>query len=123
MALNRWFGWTGAADSLWAQSIRPMLDEKELGLSPALVQARVAADPGFAAAYTRVFGTAASTDAPELALVNVAKALAAFQETIVTGRTPFDDFRDALERSDREAMVRYPAAAQRGLKLFVVRGQ
>ena len=56
-------------------------------------------------------------------LVNVAKALAAFQETITTGRTPFDDFRDALERGDRQAMARYPAAAQRGLKIFVGKGQ
>ncbi len=55
-------------------------------------------------------------------LVNVAKALAAFQETIVTGRTPFDDFRDALERGDTAAIARYPAAAQRGLKLFVGKG-
>jgi cytochrome c peroxidase len=34
LRLNRWFGWAGAADSLWAQSIRPMLDEKELGRRP-----------------------------------------------------------------------------------------
>ena len=59
-----------------------------------------------------------------LVLVNVAKALAAYQETIVTGRTPFDEFRDAArERSDRGAMARYPAAAQRGLKIFVGKGQ
>ena len=122
LALNRWFGWAGAADSLWAQSIRPMLDEKELGLTPGLVQARVAADPALAAGYTSVFGSAAA-DWPELAMVNVAKALAAFQETIVTGRTPFDDFRDALERGDTAAMARYPAAAQRGLKLFEGKGQ
>ena len=55
-------------------------------------------------------------------LVNIAKALAAFQETIVTGRTPFDDFRDALERSDAQAMSRYPLAAQRGLQIFVGKG-
>jgi cytochrome c peroxidase len=123
LALNRWFGWAGAADSLWAQSIRPMLDEKELGLTPGLVQARVAADPALAAAYARVFGSAATADSPELAMVNVAKALAAFQEAIVTGRTSFDGFRDALERGDTAAMARYPAAARRGLKLFVGKGQ
>ena len=26
---NRWFGWDGAGDSLWAQSIRPMLDARD----------------------------------------------------------------------------------------------
>ena len=32
----------------------------------------------------------------EQVLVDVGKALAAFQETLVSGRTPFDEFRDAL---------------------------
>ena len=27
--LGRWFGWDGAADSLWSQSIRPILDQRE----------------------------------------------------------------------------------------------
>jgi cytochrome c peroxidase len=48
--------------------------------------------------------------------------MAAFQETIVSGRTPFDAFRDALAAGDTSAMARYPAAAQRGLQLFVGRG-
>jgi cytochrome c peroxidase len=52
----------------------------------------------------------------------VGKALAAFQETLVSRRTPFDDFRDALERSDVEAMGRYPLAAQRGLRIFAGKG-
>jgi cytochrome c peroxidase len=86
-------------------------------------RAVVAEDASLAGAYARLFGSAAAEDQPEGALVNVAKALAAFQETIVTGRTAFDDFRDALERGDREAMGRYPAPAQRGLRLFVGKGQ
>ena len=55
--------------------------------------------------------------------MDVAKALAAFQETIDTGRTPFDDFRDALARGDRAAAARYPLAAQRGLAIFIGKGQ
>jgi len=123
LRLNRWFGWDGAGDSLWAQSIRPILDSKELGLTPEQVRQRVAADAGLAAAYAQVFGTSAGTDAPELTLVNVAKALAAFQETIVTGRTRFDDFRDALAREDAAALGRYPLAARRGLRIFVGTGR
>ena len=45
LRLNRWFGWDGAGDSLWAQSIRPILDAKELALTPEELRARVAADP------------------------------------------------------------------------------
>ena len=123
LRLNRWFGWAGAADSLWAQSLRPILDEKELGASAELVRERLAADSGLAATYARIFGTAPVADPPELVLVNVGKALATFQETIITGRTPFDVFRDALERGDTEAMASYPLAAQRGLEIFVGKGR
>jgi cytochrome c peroxidase len=123
LRLNRWFGWAGAADSLWAQSLRPILDATELGATAEMVRERLEADAAISADYARLFGSALATDAPDLVLVNVAKALAAYQETIVTGRTPFDEFRDALARDDREAMRRYPAAAQRGLKVFVGKGQ
>jgi cytochrome c peroxidase len=120
---NRWFGWAGATDSLWAHSIRPILDEKELGLSPDMLRARLSADRSTADRYAQVFGSQPGSDDPELVLVNVAKALAAFQETIVTGRTPFDEFRDALQRDDRPAQARYPLAAQQGLRLFVGKGR
>jgi cytochrome c peroxidase len=123
LRLSRWYGWDGAADNLWAQSIRPILDPKELALTPDELRGRMAADAALATAYAQVFGSTVDGDAPELVLVNLAKALAAFQETIVTGRTAFDDFRDALERGDSAAMSRYPAAAQRGLKIFVGKGR
>ena len=123
LRLNRWFGWDGTADNLWAQSIRPIIDAKELALTPEELHTRVAADTGLATAYAQVFGSVVESDAPELVLVNVAKALAAFQETLVTGRTPFDAFRDALESGDTGGMRRYPPAAQRGLAIFVGRGR
>jgi cytochrome c peroxidase len=123
LRLNRWYGWTGAADSLWAQSLRPILDAKELGASAELVRERLAADPGLAAAYTGIFSSAPTADPPELVLVNTAKALAAFQETITTARTAFDAFRDALANGNGQAMANYPLAAQRGLKIFVGKGR
>jgi cytochrome c peroxidase len=123
LRLNRWFGWTGANDSLWAQSLRPILDEKELGLTPEMLRDRLAEDAGVVRAYRELFGAAPADEDPRRVLVNVAKALAAFQETIVTARTPFDNFRDALERGDAAAMARYPPAALRGLKLFVGKGR
>jgi cytochrome c peroxidase len=56
-----------------------------------LVAARLSADVGLTASYLRVFGTTIASDALETVLVNIAKALAAFQETLRTGRTLFDD--------------------------------
>ena len=123
LRLNRWFGWDGASDSLWAQSIRPILDPKELALTLEELRRRVGSDAALAADYRHLFGASVELSEPDLVLVNVAKALAAWQETIVTGRTAFDAFRDALERGDGGAMARYPAAAQRGLRIFVGKGR
>ena len=58
----------------------------------------------------------------EALLAGIGKVLAAFQETLVAGRAPFDDFRDALEKGDRAAAARYPMAAQRGVRIFVGKG-
>jgi cytochrome c peroxidase len=72
----------------------------------------------YAAGYASAFKRAVPADDDE-ALVDAGKALAAFEETLVSGRTPFDDFRDALARGDALAAARFPAAARRGAALFV----
>jgi cytochrome c peroxidase len=118
---QRWFGWDGAGDSLWAQSIRPLLDEREMASSAPHVARLLREDPSYRRGYERVFQRPPPSDDEEL-LADAGKALAAFQETLVTGRTPFDEFRDALERNDLEGMRRYPAAARRGLRIFVGKG-
>jgi cytochrome c peroxidase len=117
----RWFGWDGAGDSLWAQSVRPILDAREMGGSSAQVAALVRGDAELSCRYEKVFG-APPPAADEAVLAGVGKALAAFQETLVSGRSPFDDFRDALSRGDSSGMRKYPVSAQRGLRLFVGRG-
>lgn len=119
---ERWFGWDGANDSLWAQSVRPLLDPREMRSSAAHVAKFVRGDPWFSKGYEKAFGTTAGKDDQQI-LVDIGKALAAFQETLVSGRTPFDDFRDALERGDAAAMARYPPAAQRGLRIFAGEGR
>ena len=115
---NRWFGWSGASDSLWAASIRPLFDPREMGNAERHVAALVRAAPDLACGYRSAFGHAPPAD-DETLIVDIGKALAAFQETLVTGRTPFDDFRDALARGDSRTAARYPLAAQRGLQLFI----
>lgn len=121
--LNRWFGWAGQSDTLWAQSVRPLLDPRELAMTAVALQRRVAATPALAAVYARVTGTKAADHAPPAVAVTVGKLLAAWQETLVTGRTAFDRFRDALAKDDRAGIAAYPEAAKRGLRLFVGRGK
>ena len=120
--LQHWFGWDGANDSLWSQSIRPMLDVREMRSDAAHVAQALRDDDALKRLYTLAFGHAPPAD-NETALVDAGKALAAYQETLTTDRTPFDAFRDALVRGDGAAAARYPAAAQRGLRLFIGPGR
>jgi cytochrome c peroxidase len=120
--LGGWFGWGGAADSLWAQSIRPILDPRELGASARHVAELMRKDEELACRYRRSFGALPSPTDDEEVLVNVAKILAAFQETFESPPTPFDRFRDALARGERLKAGLYSEAAQRGLKIFVGKG-
>ncbi|HPU52133.1 MAG TPA: cytochrome c peroxidase [Burkholderiaceae bacterium] len=154
VGLQRWFGWDGGADSLWAATLRPLLAAHEMGSDAARVAGVIRADPALSNALAqarrerpraqqaggaRAAGAqgngsqatglqaagaqAASTgDVDELLMVDAAKTIAAFVETLVTPRTAFDDFRDAVARSDAAAAARYPASARRGLALFIGRG-
>lgn len=120
--LSRWFGWDGASDSLWAQSITPMLDPRELGANPRHIADLVRNDEQLSCRYRKAFGSPPAATNDEAVMVDIAKALAAFQETLQSGRTPFDNFRDALARSERITPWIYSEAAQRGLKIFIGKG-
>ena len=113
----RWFGWDGAQDSLWAQSLRPLLDPREMNATPAHVARTVR--KLFEKEYKAAFGRSAPQD-DEALLVDAGKALAAYQETLVSPRSAFDRFRDALEKG--ETPGGYPVPAQRGLKIFLGKG-
>jgi cytochrome c peroxidase len=123
MRLNRWFGWDGKSDSLWAQSIAPILDARELGMTPTTLKTRLATTQTLSDGYRQIFGAAPAAHEAETVMVNVAKSLAAFQETIVSGKSSFDMFRDALAAKGPAGIAGYPEAARRGLKLFVGKGR
>jgi cytochrome c peroxidase len=118
VALHRWFSWDGRADSLWSQSLKPIVDPREMGASAEHVAALLRGDPQLTCLHARAFGAPPGPE-PRRALVHTGKAIAAFLETVRSGRAPFDDFRDALARGDAAAAARYPEAARRGARLFV----
>lgn len=118
---NRWFGWDGAQDTLWAQSLRPLLDPVEMNSSLAAIAGLLRKDATLACGYRQAFGTAPEADDERVA-VNAAKALAAFQETLISAPTPFDGFRAAMA-ANQPVPAEFSAEAQRGLKLFVGEGQ
>jgi len=119
---SRWYGWDGASDSLWSQSLRPILDQRELAATPRHVAQLVRDDEQLSCRYRKAFGTPPSPTDDEAVFVDVGKALAAFEETLVSGRTPFDRFRDALAASERLPLGIYSEPAQRGLKIFIGKG-
>lgn len=118
---QRWYGWDGASDSLWAATLRAMLRDDEMGLGAAGAADLLRRDPALRRAYRSAFGQAPADN--EGLLVNLAKALAAWQSTLTSPRTAFDEFRDAFARNDLAAAARYPEAAQRGLRLFIGEGR
>jgi len=118
--LGHLFGWDGATDSLAAQSVRPILDSRELGSSARQVADLIRKDDQLACRYRKSFGAAPSATDDQSVLADVGKALAAFVETFETPPTPFDQFRDSLAKGGKKAP--YSDAARRGLKIFVGKG-
>ena len=100
--VNRLFSdvqqWAGTRASLEDQAL------KASDQSPELLVKNLSAIAEYQAAFQRVFGTALNPD-------GVAKAIAAYERTILSGGAPYDRFR----AGDASALS---PAARRGLALF-----
>jgi cytochrome c peroxidase len=118
----RWLSWDGAHDSLWSASLTPLLSDGEMQQTVPALAHRVRTTPELAAGYRAAYAAPPPND-DALLVVNLAKALGAYQATLVSPRTPFDAFRDALARGDTATAAQYPLAAQRGLRLFLGEGR
>jgi cytochrome c peroxidase len=122
IASQYWFGWGGGSDSLWAQNLKPIVDKRELASSPRHVAQLIRSDEQLSCRYRKTFGNAPSPTDDEAVYVDVGKALAAFVETLVSGHTPFDKFRDALARGQELPDGNFSEPAKRGLKIFIGKG-
>jgi cytochrome c peroxidase len=118
---QRWLGWDGAFDSLWSQALHPLLNPREMGAEPVEIADLLRGDARLACLWNNAMGEAPPASA-QAVLVPLAKALGAYVATLQSRRTAFDQFRDALARGDRVGAGRYPLAAQRGLRIFIGRG-
>jgi len=63
--------------------------------------------------------TAQDQEAATRAFVNLGKAIAAFEEQLISRDAPFDRYVAALREGDAGAEQALPAAARRGLRLFI----
>jgi cytochrome c peroxidase len=79
--------WDGRGDSLEEQALMPLLEQSELHLSPDVAVELLAAVPEYVERFAAAF-----PDDPEVTVDNLASALAAFQRTIVSNRSPYDAY-------------------------------
>ncbi len=103
--------WDGRAPSLEEQAKGPIMNPIEMGM-PTSEEAvkRISADPSYREEFARVFGA----DQP-ITLDLMAKAIAAFERTLITPDAPYDRF----VRGDATALT---PAQVRGMALFEATG-
>ncbi|MBQ11638.1 MAG: cytochrome-c peroxidase [Planctomyces sp.] len=100
---NRFF-WDGRARSLEEQALGPIGAADEMNQDLGELEQELDAIPGYARQFRAVFGA-------RVTRIGIARALAAFQRTLVTGRSAFDRYL----AGDEKALSK---SARRGLALF-----
>jgi len=150
VAYNDWFFWAGRNDSLWSQTLDPIENPLEHGISRTKTVYLVSTH--YQEAYRTIFGpmpeipggypdiarpTQEETEASQawqsidkhhrdlinVVYANIGKAVAAYVRTIMPEPAPFDRFVQALADGDRqEADTILSPKQQRGLKTFLGRG-
>jgi cytochrome c peroxidase len=103
--------WDGRAATLEEQAKGPLINPLEMGMeSHDAVVARLRKIPGYVRAFERVFNGAAG-GAGGITIDNAAKAIAAYERTLVTPGAPFDRF----IKGDKKALS---AEAKKGYASF-----
>ncbi len=96
--------WDGRAKSLEDQALGPVQNPIEMNMTLDAVVARLNGIKGYKDQFQKIFGTDVTSD-------GMAKAIAAYERTIVSGEAPYDRFK----AGDKTAMSE---SAQRGMTLF-----
>ena len=106
--------WDGREPDLEGQSKQPFVNPVEHGLdNHEAILDIVRADTDYKVAFSSVFGVSGE----QVSIDHVAKAIASFERTIVSGNSPFDRY---YFNGDTKAMT---DAQVRGFKLFIDQGR
>jgi cytochrome c peroxidase len=108
-AYQRFQFWDGRADQLEGQALGPIQNPIEMDMPLSELVAKLNKVEGYRQQFQAVFGGDVTSD-------GIAKALASFERTILSGDAPYDRFAagDKPSLSD---------AARRGMKVFTNKGQ
>jgi len=96
--------WDGRAKTLEDQALGPIQNPIEMNLTLPEMEKRLRSIPGYKAQFMKIFGREPVSE-------DVAKAIAAYERTVLSGGAPYDRF----VAGDEKALS---ASAQRGWKLF-----
>lgn len=103
-AFQKFQFWDGRAGTLEEQALGPIQNPIEMNLTLDAVVAKLNAIEGYKKQFQQVFGTDVTSD-------GIAKAIAAYERTLLSGDAPYDRFK----AGDKTAMSE---SAQRGMALF-----
>jgi cytochrome c peroxidase len=101
--------WDGRAEELEGQALGPIQNPIEMDMKLEELEAKLNGIDGYRQQFKDVFGTDVTRD-------GVAKAIAAFERTILSANAPYDRFK----AGDTKALSE---TAQRGMKVFFNRAQ
>ena len=99
------FFWDGRAPTLETQALGPMSAPKEMNGDLSTIPAKLSSIAGYRALFARAY------PGEPVAILTAVKAIATFERTVASGRTPFDAWLDGDEAA-------IGANAKRGFVLF-----
>jgi cytochrome c peroxidase len=101
--------WDGRALALEGQALGPIQNPIEMDMSLDEVVAKLNKIDGYRASFRKAFNTDVTSE-------GIAKAIASFERTVLSGDAPYDRFK----AGDKSALSE---SAQRGMKVFFGKGQ
>jgi cytochrome c peroxidase len=108
-AYSQFFFWDGRAENFEEQALGPMMNPVEMGIpSKEFLARKVGEVAGYRKQFERVFPDGVTA-------LNISRALAAFERTILAGNTPYDRFK----AGDGKALSE---PARRGMEVFFNKG-
>lgn len=96
--------WDGRVKTLEDQALGPIQNPIEMNMTLDAVVKKLNGIDGYKTQFKKVFGTDVTSD-------GIAKAIAAYERTVISGNAPYDKFK----AGDTKALSE---SAQRGMKLF-----
>jgi cytochrome c peroxidase len=101
--------WDGRAKHVEGQALGPIQNPIEMAMEMGALKERLNKIPGYREQFQKVFGTEVTDE-------GIAKAIGAFERTLLAGDAPFDRYK----AGDEDALSE---AAKRGMEIFFNKGQ